>query len=60
VLKKLKKWFGMLKRLLWCTAVMTPAALGAPFALMLGREEVLRHMCTLRSFLMCPLLSPHH
>jgi len=57
-LKKLKKWFGMLKRMLWCTAVMTPAALGAPFALMLGREEVVHPMRTPRFFLVSLLMSP--
>lgn len=39
VLDALKKYFGMLKRMIWCSVVMTPAAVGAPFAFMFGREE---------------------
>ena len=39
LLQKAKKYFGMLKRMLWCTAVLTPAAVGAPFAFVFGREE---------------------
>jgi aarF domain-containing kinase len=41
LIKQVKKYFGMLKRVLWCTAVITPACIGAPIAMLTGKEEEL-------------------
>ena len=39
VLKELKRYFGMLKRFLWCSTVLGTAAAATPLALLLGKEE---------------------